>query len=249
MFCLPQGAIIECWPENSQHPLPIFSTFVLTGASGQKVWVTFFLSNQYSVAVWNTLNLVSLLMNGLETRMDRWMHETELREGPSDYSSVIEWLGKREKQVNGWMWMDRERQTNWRSDSQTVSNSAKINSGRNVQCMCLESCLEYTGVCWWSRSNNGKSSNRVQSQTRGKLAQRYIYMCDHVILICSFNLGKEFKLIFSPEDLWCSCDILWTPTWRAANRRKKTSIEAEWWWSKDTVCFLKLAKILHWSTE
>lgn len=42
MFCLPQGAIIECWPENSQHPLPIFSTFVLTGASGQKVWATFF---------------------------------------------------------------------------------------------------------------------------------------------------------------------------------------------------------------
>lgn len=38
MFCLPQGAIIECWPENSQHPLPSFSTFVLTGASGQKVY-------------------------------------------------------------------------------------------------------------------------------------------------------------------------------------------------------------------
>ena len=37
MFCLPQGATIECWPENSQHPLPSFSTFVLTGASGQKV--------------------------------------------------------------------------------------------------------------------------------------------------------------------------------------------------------------------
>lgn len=33
------------------------------------------------------------------------------------------------------------------SDSQTVSNSAKLNSGHNVQCMCLESCLEYTGVC------------------------------------------------------------------------------------------------------
>ena len=37
MFCLPQGAIVECWPEKSQHPLPSFSTFVLTGASGQKV--------------------------------------------------------------------------------------------------------------------------------------------------------------------------------------------------------------------
>lgn len=45
MFCLPHGAIIECWPENSQHPLPSFSTFVLTGASGQKIYgaaVTFF---------------------------------------------------------------------------------------------------------------------------------------------------------------------------------------------------------------
>ena len=37
MFCLPQGATIECWPENSPYPLPSFSTFVLTGASGQKV--------------------------------------------------------------------------------------------------------------------------------------------------------------------------------------------------------------------
>ena len=43
MFCLPHGAIIECWPENSQHPLPSFSTFVLTGASGQKVCLTPFL--------------------------------------------------------------------------------------------------------------------------------------------------------------------------------------------------------------
>lgn len=51
MFCLPQGAIIECWPENSQHPLPIFSTFVLTGASGQKVWVTLLLSSQCSVTM------------------------------------------------------------------------------------------------------------------------------------------------------------------------------------------------------
>ncbi|XP_048583663.1 DENN domain-containing protein 4C isoform X2 [Nematostella vectensis] len=45
MFCLPLGAIIECWPEKCQHPLPLFSTFVLTGASGQKIYgaaVTFF---------------------------------------------------------------------------------------------------------------------------------------------------------------------------------------------------------------
>lgn len=45
MFCLPQGATIECWPENSPYPLPSFSTFVLTGASGQKIYgaaVSFF---------------------------------------------------------------------------------------------------------------------------------------------------------------------------------------------------------------
>ena len=50
MFCLPHGAIIECWPENSQHPLPSFSTFVLTGASGQKVCLTpFFIFIQLRV--------------------------------------------------------------------------------------------------------------------------------------------------------------------------------------------------------
>ncbi|XP_031566205.1 DENN domain-containing protein 4C-like, partial [Actinia tenebrosa] len=45
MFCLPFGTIIECWPEKCPHPLPSFSTFVLTGASGQKIYgtaVTFF---------------------------------------------------------------------------------------------------------------------------------------------------------------------------------------------------------------
>lgn len=37
LFCLPMGATIECWPSNSKYPLPIFSTFVLTGASAEKV--------------------------------------------------------------------------------------------------------------------------------------------------------------------------------------------------------------------
>lgn len=31
------GATIECWPSNSKYPLPVFSTFVLTGASAEKV--------------------------------------------------------------------------------------------------------------------------------------------------------------------------------------------------------------------
>nr|XP_043885939.1 C-myc promoter-binding protein-like isoform X2 [Solea senegalensis] len=38
LFCLPMGATIECWPENTKYSLPVFSTFVLTGASGEKVY-------------------------------------------------------------------------------------------------------------------------------------------------------------------------------------------------------------------
>lgn len=37
LFCLPMGATIECWPANTKYSLPVFSTFVLTGASGEKV--------------------------------------------------------------------------------------------------------------------------------------------------------------------------------------------------------------------
>ncbi|XP_075063705.1 C-myc promoter-binding protein isoform X3 [Mixophyes fleayi] len=38
LFCLPMGATIECWPSNNNYPLPVFSTFVLTGASAEKVY-------------------------------------------------------------------------------------------------------------------------------------------------------------------------------------------------------------------
>ncbi|KAG7523022.1 hypothetical protein JOB18_036756 [Solea senegalensis] len=38
MFCLPMGATIECWPAHTKHSLPVFSTFVLTGGSGEKVY-------------------------------------------------------------------------------------------------------------------------------------------------------------------------------------------------------------------
>ncbi|CAG5134892.1 unnamed protein product [Candidula unifasciata] len=38
MFCLPMGATIECWSAEAQHPLPNFSTFILTGAGGEKVY-------------------------------------------------------------------------------------------------------------------------------------------------------------------------------------------------------------------
>ncbi|KAF4091577.1 hypothetical protein AMELA_G00038610 [Ameiurus melas] len=35
---LPMGASIECWPSQTKYSLPVFSTFVLTGASGEKVY-------------------------------------------------------------------------------------------------------------------------------------------------------------------------------------------------------------------
>lgn len=39
VFCLPMGATIECWPTHTKYPVPVFSTFVLTGAAGDKVGV------------------------------------------------------------------------------------------------------------------------------------------------------------------------------------------------------------------
>ncbi|XP_061131161.1 DENN domain-containing protein 4C isoform X2 [Syngnathus typhle] len=38
LFCLPMGAKIECWAPNTRDPLPVFSTFVLTSGSGEKVY-------------------------------------------------------------------------------------------------------------------------------------------------------------------------------------------------------------------
>uniref|UniRef100_A0A3P9KW60 DENN/MADD domain containing 4C n=1 Tax=Oryzias latipes TaxID=8090 RepID=A0A3P9KW60_ORYLA len=38
LFCLPMGAKIECWAPNTKDPLPIFSTFVLTISSGEKIY-------------------------------------------------------------------------------------------------------------------------------------------------------------------------------------------------------------------
>ena len=51
LFCLPLGAVVECWPEKAQPPLPIFSTFALTGAKAEKVhWILYFAfsGQQYS---------------------------------------------------------------------------------------------------------------------------------------------------------------------------------------------------------
>uniref|UniRef100_A0A8C4X4N3 DENN domain containing 4B n=1 Tax=Erpetoichthys calabaricus TaxID=27687 RepID=A0A8C4X4N3_ERPCA len=38
VFCLPMGVTIESWPLNTKYQLPVFSTFVLTSASGDKVY-------------------------------------------------------------------------------------------------------------------------------------------------------------------------------------------------------------------
>ncbi|XP_076443222.1 C-myc promoter-binding protein-like isoform X3 [Babylonia areolata] len=38
MFCLPMGATIECWSAKAIHPLPGFSTFILTLAGGEKAY-------------------------------------------------------------------------------------------------------------------------------------------------------------------------------------------------------------------
>uniref|UniRef100_A0A6Q2ZML0 DENN/MADD domain containing 4B n=1 Tax=Esox lucius TaxID=8010 RepID=A0A6Q2ZML0_ESOLU len=38
MFCLPMGVTVESWPLNTKYQLPVFSTFVLTSASGDKVY-------------------------------------------------------------------------------------------------------------------------------------------------------------------------------------------------------------------
>jgi hypothetical protein len=41
LFCLPMGATIECWDPQTKYPLPVFSTFVLTGSSAEKVCFCF----------------------------------------------------------------------------------------------------------------------------------------------------------------------------------------------------------------
>ncbi|XP_075934593.1 DENN domain-containing protein 4B isoform X1 [Anarhichas minor] len=38
VFCLPMGVALESWPMNTKYQLPVFSTFVLTSASGDKVY-------------------------------------------------------------------------------------------------------------------------------------------------------------------------------------------------------------------
>lgn len=37
VFCLPMGVAVESWLVSTKYQLPVFSTFVLTSASGDKV--------------------------------------------------------------------------------------------------------------------------------------------------------------------------------------------------------------------
>jgi len=38
MFCLPMGASVERWPVGTCHPLPVFTTFVLTSDIGLRIY-------------------------------------------------------------------------------------------------------------------------------------------------------------------------------------------------------------------
>ncbi|KAL0970341.1 hypothetical protein UPYG_G00240660 [Umbra pygmaea] len=69
LFCLPMGAKIECWAPNTRNPLPVFSTFVLTNSSGEKVYgaaIQF-----YEPYVTNDLTEKQKMQLGLLTTVDK----------------------------------------------------------------------------------------------------------------------------------------------------------------------------------
>ncbi|XP_023676707.1 DENN domain-containing protein 4C-like isoform X2 [Paramormyrops kingsleyae] len=69
LFCLPMGARIECWAPNTRYPKPVFSTFVLTVSSGEKVYgaaVQFY--EPYSIELLGDKQKVQL---GLLTAIDK----------------------------------------------------------------------------------------------------------------------------------------------------------------------------------
>ncbi|KAM7377430.1 hypothetical protein PAMA_013964 [Pampus argenteus] len=71
LFCLPMGAKIECWAPNTRDPLPVFSTFVLTISSGEKVYgsaIQFY--EPYSVDLLNEKQKIQL---GLLTTVEKKM--------------------------------------------------------------------------------------------------------------------------------------------------------------------------------
>ncbi|XP_069026351.1 DENN domain-containing protein 4C isoform X1 [Embiotoca jacksoni] len=71
LFCLPMGAKIECWAPNTRDPLPVFSTFVLTTSSSEKVYgsaIQFY--EPYSVDLLNEKQKIQL---GLLTTVEKKM--------------------------------------------------------------------------------------------------------------------------------------------------------------------------------
>ncbi|XP_016060974.1 PREDICTED: DENN domain-containing protein 4C isoform X2 [Miniopterus natalensis] len=69
LFCLPMGATIECWDPQTKYPLPVFSTFVLTGSSAEKVYgaaIQF-----YEPYAWELLTEKQLMQLGLLTPVER----------------------------------------------------------------------------------------------------------------------------------------------------------------------------------
>ncbi|XP_056156609.1 DENN domain-containing protein 4C [Lampris incognitus] len=71
LFCLPMGAKIECWDPNTRDPLPVFSTFVLTISTGEKVYgaaIQFYES--YPVELLNERQKIQL---GLLTTVEKKM--------------------------------------------------------------------------------------------------------------------------------------------------------------------------------
>lgn len=75
LFCFPMGATIECWPKRAQQPKPIYSTFVLTSDSAEKVYcaaVTFY--EQYTDSGLSQEELQHLTYSTEEDRETKSLH-------------------------------------------------------------------------------------------------------------------------------------------------------------------------------
>lgn len=77
LFCLPMGAKIECWAPNTRDPLPVFSTFVLTISSGEKVrWSNHkqtVIDKKITIKKWNKVSFFVLWKLPTRDQMDKWV--------------------------------------------------------------------------------------------------------------------------------------------------------------------------------
>ena len=60
LFCLPMGASVECWSAKAQHPLPVFSTFVLTLQNREKV--SYLAANRLCIVLDVKVNFIFVLI-------------------------------------------------------------------------------------------------------------------------------------------------------------------------------------------